>query len=278
MTPWRTGGGPRPTGVPLPPERMPAWRDGRPLKRWRYLGVYGPDVMLCVATARIGIVPIAWWAVWDRASRTLVESTHRGTGGVIVEPGHAAVTEGPVAFDLEWDETAGVETVSPHGASYIWTRKQGGIGVRGTLQVQERSFAIDASGVIDDSAGYHARETVWAWSAGVGVLQTGEAVAWNLVDGVHDFLEASERTVWVDGAPREVGPVRFARDLSSVGPVSADTPGLAFSAEATRARKENLLLLRSAYVQPFGTFSGTLPGGGELAEGYGVMESHDVRW
>ena len=40
----------------------------------------------------------------------------------------------------------------------------------------------------------------------------------------------------------------------------------------------NLLLMRSDYRQPFGTFAGTLPGGIELAEGYGVMEQHDVRW
>jgi hypothetical protein len=36
--------------------------------------------------------------------------------------------------------------------------------------------------------------------------------------------------------------------------------------------------MRSDYRQPFGTFAGTLPGGIELAEGYGVMEEHDVRW
>ena len=37
--------------------------------------------------------------------------------------------------------------------------------------------------------------------------------------------------------------------------------------------------LRIALVrQPFGTFAGALPGGIELAQGYGVMEEHDVRW
>jgi len=40
----------------------------------------------------------------------------------------------------------------------------------------------------------------------------------------------------------------------------------------------NLLVMRSHYRQPFGTFAGTLPGGVELAEGYGVMEEHDVLW
>lgn len=81
----------------------------------------------------------------------------------------------------------------------------------------------------------------------------------------------SERTVWIDGEPGEVGPVRFAPDLSAVG-------GLRFAAEAQRSRRENLGLVRSRYRQPFGTFSGTLPGPVALAEGYGVMEAHDVWW
>jgi len=36
--------------------------------------------------------------------------------------------------------------------------------------------------------------------------------------------------------------------------------------------------VRSEYEQPFGTFRGTLPGGLELAEGYGVMERHVAVW
>jgi hypothetical protein len=45
-----------------------------------------------------------------------------------------------------------------------------------------------------------------------------------------------------------------------------------------RARRDNLLLVRSDYRQPFGTFSGALPPGLELASGFGVMEWHDARW
>ena len=36
--------------------------------------------------------------------------------------------------------------------------------------------------------------------------------------------------------------------------------------------------MRSSYAQPFGTFTGELPGGLRLAEGFGVMERHDVHW
>jgi hypothetical protein len=34
----------------------------------------------------------------------------------------------------------------------------------------------------------------------------------------------------------------------------------------------------SDYRQPFGTFTGELPGGFPLADGFGVMERHAVRW
>ena len=77
--------------------------------------------------------------------------------------------------------------------------------------------------------------------------------------------------MWIDGVAREVGPVRFAGDLSSVGE-------LRFAEEAVRERRENRLLVRSRYRQPFGTFSGALPGDVALADGYGVMEDHDVWW
>ena len=53
---------------------------------------------------------------------------------------------------------------------------------------------------------------------------------------------------------------------------------LSFGEWDAREDHTNLLILRSDYRQPFGTFGGVLPGGVELAEGYGVMEWHDVRW
>jgi hypothetical protein len=54
--------------------------------------------------------------------------------------------------------------------------------------------------------------------------------------------------------------------------------GLRFAREATRERHDDLLVFRSDYVQPFGSFTGRLPGGLELSEGWGVMERHEVLW
>ena len=104
----------------------------------------------------------------------------------------------------------------------------------------------------------------------------GQALAWNLVSGVNDPPRASERAVWVDGVPAEAPPVTFSQDLTRID--SQDGCELRFSAEAERSRRENLLIVRSDYRAPFGTFSGTLPGGIALAEGYGVLEHHRARW
>jgi hypothetical protein len=246
--------------VPLPPARMPLLRGGRPLKAWTYVGAYGPDVMLCAASARIGVLPIAWWAVWDRTAGRLSE----GRRGVSVTRDRATVRG---VFELTLSGGTPIEVVSPHGKQYAWTRKRV-VSARGRLG--DRPLKLRA--IVDESAGYHARHTAWRWSAGVGVATSGEEVAWNLVDGIHDAATGSERAVWIAGEPHEVPPAAFADDLSAVG-------DLRFTAEATRARRENFLVLRSDYEQPFGTFAGELPGGGPaLREGWGVMERHEVHW
>jgi hypothetical protein len=187
-----------------------------------------------------------------------------------------SVADGDVAIDLTLDEGAGVETVTPAGRTYIWTRKQGGVPARGRVRAGGREWEVDGRAFVDESAGYHDRVTSWRWSAGMGEAADGRPVAWNFAEGIHDSPRDSERTVWVDGAPSEPGPVRFAADLSSIA--FAEGGELRCAAEATRERDDNLLVFRSRYEQPFGAFSGVLPGGLELAEGYGVMERHDVRW
>lgn len=273
VRPWRTGSPDRPA-VAVPPAPLPRRVGRRPLKRWRYVGLYGDDVHLCIGSARIGPFPLTWWALWDRGSRTLVESTHRSRAGTEVQERRAFVSEGPVTIDLAWDETDGVETISPHGPSYIWTRKQV-VRARGLVSLGDRSWELMADAIIDDSAGYHARVTQWTWSAGTGTLVSGERVAWNLVDGVHDDAAQSERTIWVNGAPRHVEPVRF-EGLDAISFATGER--LEFAEEAVRARRDNLLVLASTYAQPFGTFTGSLPGLGPLARGHGVMEWHDVKW
>jgi len=256
----------------LPPAAMPARLGARPLKAWRYIGVFGPELMICVAAVRIGRARQSFWAVWDRAAGRLHERTWLGGGGLRLWLGGASVSDGRAGLALGLREADGVETVCASGDGYAWTRKQGDIPVRGTVDLDDgRIRPVNARAVVDDTAAYYERHTRWRWSAGVGQSADGRALAWNLVEGVNDPASASERTVWVDGVAREVAPVAFAADLSAVGE-------LRFHAEATREHRHNMLFVRSRYRQPFGTFSGTLPDGSVLRDGYGVMEDHDVWW
>jgi hypothetical protein len=255
--------------LPLPPGRMPLLRKGRPLKRWRYVGVYGPDLMLCVGRARVGVIPKSWWAVVLPG-----QPVREGEKGIRFDGSRVLVDDDGVRIDLLVEEAGGVESVNAHERSgYIWTRKQAGVPVRGHVELDGRATEVNALGAVDDTAGYHARHTSWLWSAGVGRGVGGERVGWNLVTGVNDGPTASERTVWVDGEPVEVPPSDFAPDLSRVD-------GLDFTEwpDSARVDDTNLLLFSSRYRQPFGSFSGVLPNGLELAEGWGVMESHDVKW
>jgi hypothetical protein len=252
---------------------MPLLRGGRPRKRWTWVGAFGPDLMLCAARAEVGPVPVAWWAVWDRVSGRMLARTARGSGGVDVSPAEVRVRGRRVAFALELAlaEVAAVEVVSPHGDQYAWTRKRGGVPAQGWIERDGVRAPLALTAVIDESAGYHARHTAWRWSAGIGTARSGAAVAWNVTEGLHDSDEASERTVWVDGAAHAIGPLAFAPDLAAVGE-------LRFTREAVRARRERLGPVLSDYEQPFGRFAGSLPVAGELASAWGVMERHEARW
>jgi len=242
--------------------------------------------MACAARVQIGPARQTFWALHLPGEPGLRERTRLLPrrrevelleGGADAGPGRLVIRDRDVVLELELDEQAGIQARCPHGRSEVWTRKQAGITARGTLTVDGRhAVAVEAQAVIDDTAGFHARETEWRWSAGVGTGTDGATLAWNLVSGINDPPSGSERAVWRDGVPAEVGPVSFAADLSAID--GADGSRLEFRAEAERARRENMLLVSSDYRAPFGAFSGTLPGGIELLSGRGVMEHHRARW
>jgi hypothetical protein len=256
-------------------------RDGRrPLKRWCYAGIYGAELMMCAGAVAVAGVPQSFWAVWDRErdaieGETLLTRTRR----VKVSPSRVQVRSGPARLELTISPVGqAVEVVSPHGDSYIWTRKTP-VRADGHFALDMEVRPVSGFGLVDESAGYHARHTAWEWSAGVGTSAAGDPLIWNLVAGVHDARVMSERTVWVGGMPEEVPAVHFSRELDAIS--GDDGTTLHFDEEASRRRRDNLGVVRSNYVQPFGTFRGTLPGGIALdpqTPGLGVMERHEATW
>jgi hypothetical protein len=272
------------------------------------VGVFCEELMACAALVQVGPARQCFWALYTREDGRLRERTRmliRRSAAVGLPPGRMRIHDDGLKLDLGLREDHGIRArcadrasvengntppgAQAHvpngegaelGAHEVWTRKQAGVRAQGTLTIGGGSpRSIEALAVIDDTAGYHARETEWWWSAGVGTGEDGAALAWNLVAGVNDPPTGSERAVWVDGVPCETRPVRFATDLSEIVAENLDEHSrLRFTAGAVRRRSENLVVVRSDYTAPFGTFAGTLPGGVRLTSGLGVMEHHRARW
>ena len=297
--PWR-GPGPGRPDLPLPPDKMPLRRGGVWRKRWRYVAAFCSELLLCAARVQVGPLGQTFWAVWDREGRRMWERTKllapgaRGEvwterGGVdgghtYYAPANGALVRiegrhpdaGEVRAFLRVGPGEWVEAVCPSGqGEYVWTRKRADVPIECDVRIGGRRWRVEANGIEDESAGYHPHRTVWSWSAGVGRTVDGRSVGWNLVSGINDPPRRSERAVWVGGEPFEPGQVTF-DGLEAI--TFADGARLAFAEEVERRREENRLLVRYAYRQPFGRFTGTIAGGLELERGLGVMEHHDARW
>jgi hypothetical protein len=232
--------------------------------------------MLCAARAEVGPLTQSFWIFLDR-------QTPQHAARTILRPGSREVTldgprleiDGPeLRASLRLGEVDPIEATNPSGKASAWTRKRVGMPVEGTVEVPGRRWQINGRGVDDESAGHHQRHTRWRWSAGVGEAVDGRSLAWNLVEGIHDPPQGSERAIWIDGEPSEPAPVQF---RGTEGIDLGDGERLEFRGESEHVHNENYLLIRSDYRHQFGSFSGAL-GGLELAEGLGVMEEHDAHW
>jgi Protein of unknown function (DUF2804) len=254
---------------------LPLFEHRQLRKRWRYVGVFAEEVMLCAARAEVGPLTQSFWVLLDRQSGQQWSHTALlpGSKEVTMEGPRLEIDSPNLRASLRLGEAAPIETTCPSGRSLAWTRKRVGMPVEGSVEVPGQRWEVAGRGVDDESAGHHQRHTSWRWSAGVGTAADGRSVAWNLVEGINDPPSGSERAIWIEGEPLEPPPVRFDGDAIELGAGER----LRFGAESDHARDENYLLIRSRYRHRFGGFSGSL-GGVELSSGLGVMEEHDALW
>jgi hypothetical protein len=257
------------------PASLPLFDHGQLRKRWRYVGLFAEELMLCAARAEVGPLTQSFWVLLDRRSGQQWNHTSLLPGSrEVTLDGPRLEIDGPgLCASLRLGEVAPIEATCPSGRSLAWTRKRVGMPVEGTIEVPGRRWQVAGRGVDDESAGHHKRETSWRWSAGVGAAADGRPLAWNLVEGINDPQSGSERAIWIDGAPAEPPPVRFAGDEIALD----GDERLRFAGESEHTHDDNYLLIRSRYRHRFGSFGGTL-GGVELTSGLGVMEEHDARW
>ena len=159
--------------------------------------------------------------------------------------------------------------------------KSPAIAVSGLARAGGKTFAL-ARGVasFDYSNGLLARNTRWRWASA-----HSPTVGFNLQ---HGYFGSQENVLWLDGVLIPLGDVHFDFD-----PKQPQKPwhihthdgllDLWFQPEGARRQRKNLLIAASYYIQPIGTFSGTVKASANanprrIDHLVGVTEDHQSRW
>jgi hypothetical protein len=281
-------------------------------RRWWYAAAASADASLSlgVAVVDLGLGGTAF--AWMCETGSVREFSRRLFGSRVevgADPTQGAHARGR-ALDVRFDGAGGVDvaiddfggasvkfawtarqvssavcaTATAHGGTNL-TQKAAGHQVSGWLNVAGDHQEIDGFGWYDWTAGRQDRHTVWRWAAGAGRSRDGRRVGLNVSTGMNAHGDG-ENVAWIDGEPValnvvDLGPLR-AMDLHGPWRVQGDTWQLDFEPLGVRAARENLLVVRSNYVQPIGIFQGSLPGPEgttvDIDTLAGVTEDHEAWW
>lgn len=281
-------------------------------KRWQYVLVTTPEMMLCLAIIDSGYLASGFCGVFDRGSRRLLTDAHPvlppisahikdppgdGMSARLLGPGVRAsiqragaeilirATWAHTDLDLKLDVGRApppITAIAPVGlpGRFDFTQKHVLVPAEGEVRVANVRFPVlGGFAGLDYTHGYLARETSWRWAFGQGRARD-RLVAFNFSEG---FLQGEgENVAWIDGEPQPAGKVSFTFDgnaPSSLWRIRSEDgqTDLVFHPEGHRAQTIDLKVVSSRYLQPFGTFNGRVLG--VAVDGLpGVTEDHVARW
>lgn len=283
-------------------------------KRWQYVGIGSREVYVGVAVVDLGWSMTAFAYVFDRLRKRVIadwaqDGLPRLSGWVSDHPvqGAEARFRGPGAslslrhvpgdvMSLKVDTpvmTLHAELSLARCAPFLLAvgRIQGGVAhatqkssalpVVGWTDVNgERWDLTQAVACLDSSNGLLARDTEWRWACA-----HSPEVGFNLQQG---YFGAQENVLWLQGRLIPLGAAQFEFDAQRpLEPWHIWTDDglldLVFQPEGARSDDRDLLIASSYYVQPVGTFRGTVrcaPAGEAVCVGglLGVTEDHRSRW
>jgi hypothetical protein len=287
-------------------------------KRWLYVAMATDEVYAALAVARLGYAANAFAYAYDAGERRMLarcswlappfaatvghtggegcRATFRTRGASIVveranrEPYYGVHVEAD-GFSLRASLDAStappaigaVAEVAP--GRFDATEKRALLSARGELRAGGRVVSLDGGlAGYDFTSGLLARHTRWRWGFALGRLAGGAPFALNLVQG---FVGEAECAAWIDRELVGVGEGRFAFDRDRPQEPwqvrSADgVVDLTLAPGAVHEEKRNLVVVGSRFLQPCGSWRGTvaLPGRTPLAveRALGVTEDQDITW
>lgn len=283
-------------------------------KRWLYLALASDDVWISLAVVRTGYLATAFGFAYDLAKRTMLvdrtvlgptmaarvaDGPHEngalarfslGRSSIVLARGGSRIDVRARLGDLEVeaavDESAAppsVSAIAPLGGGLVnATEKRALARVSGHARAAGRTFDLSrATAGWDYTHGLLPRHTRWRWAFALGRTTDGAPIAFNVVEG---FVGEAECAAFFDGGVIPIAEPRFEMDVerpSLPWTLRGDGIDLSFSPGAVHAQHTKLVVIRSRFVQPVGTFSGALRVDGRdvRVEGLpGVVEDQDVLW
>lgn len=285
-------------------------------KRWHYVGIATEQCFIGVAIVDLGWTNTAFAYLFDRREKKLLaDFSQDGLPGLTARVGNRPLNGALSWFrhlsgSLRYEHVAGeryrltVATrsglkikaeINQAGASPFLTAigpianggcahatvKSSALDVKGSASVGNQTFVLDGGiASFDYSNGLLARDTEWRWASA-----HGRDIGFNLQQG---YFGTYENVLWLDGALIPLGSARFefdAKEPLSPWHVSTDDGllDLSFQPEGARQESKNLVVAASYYIQPIGTFSGTVKASPDAPPQHveqlvGVTEDHRSRW
>ena len=170
-----------------------------------------------------------------------------------------------------------------------FTSKTAGLKAQGKIIVNKKKFDLtpeNTFAIFDWTNGFYPRETRWNWACGAGIASDGTPVGFNFSSGVYEN-GLLENIVWINGTPLQQGDILFDYDAknpehpwhikSKDGRVN-----LKFTPEGMRRANDNLGVIKSKFIQPCGSFEGSIKTRDNLCLHLlsvgGVVEEHFAKW
>lgn len=284
-------------------------------KRWVWGAFVTGDVWISFALVRTGYAATVFAFAYDLAGkRMLADRTVIGPSARVADDFHAQgevahfqlgqkhvslVRSGSrlavrirledIAVDAAIDEASGppaITAIAPVGAPgegcLNATEKRVLLGVTGGATCAGRDFTLDGGYAgYDYTHGLLPRHTTWRWAYAQGRTTAGEPIGLNVVQG---FVGEAECAAWLSGRLIAIAQPDFDFDVADpMKPWRLTAAGidLRFTPGAVHAQRTKLVVVKSRFVQPVGTFTGTLRLEGHDVEVDGlpgVVEDQDVLW
>lgn len=290
-------------------------------KRWHYVALATEQCFVGLAIVDLGWTNTAFAYVFDRQQKKLlVDFSQDGLPGLTAQvsehPTHGAVTwfrhigssmryehlqgsryrlqvriggngsRKDLEIDAELDSAqappflCAIGPIGPGGCAHS-TVKSSALSSSGQVRAGGRTFDLGGGAAsFDYSNGLLARNTQWRWASA-----HSPSVGFNLQQG---YFGKHENALWLDGELIPLGNAHFDFDPKApLAPWDIHTDDglltLRFQPEGARQQSKNLLVAASYYIQPIGSFSGTVKASANATARQvhalvGVTEDHQSRW